>query len=60
MMYHGCYGLGQGKRYNYTNYKLNPHTTDPVEQVEMILFYVKERYKTFDRAWAHHKVHNWY
>jgi hypothetical protein len=56
----GCYGLGQGKKSTYLNSGVPWKTKCPVEQVMMIIIYVKGRYKTFDKAWKHHKARNWY
>lgn len=60
LTYNGCYGLGQGKKSTYINSGVPWKTKCPVEQVKMILIYVKGRYKTFSRAWNHHLKHNWY
>jgi hypothetical protein len=59
-MSNGCYGLGQGKKGTYKSTGVPWKTTCPIEQVMMILLYVKGRYKTFGRAWAHHIKYNWY
>jgi len=59
-MNNGCYGLGQGKRATYQSLGIPWKTTCPVLQVEMIIRYIKNRYKTFDRAWNHHIRYNWY
>lgn len=55
-----CYGLGQGKPATYKGAGVPYNTTCPIEQVIMILKYVKSRYKTFDKAWQHHKLKKWY
>jgi hypothetical protein len=55
-----CYGLGQGKKYTYTNNGIPWKTVCPVEQVKMIILYIKNRYTTFLNAWKHHLKHNWY
>lgn len=60
LLYNGCFGLGQGKRQTYKSCKVPWMTKCPVQQVVMILRYVKGRYKTFSRAWAHHLKHHWY
>lgn len=69
-MYNGCYGLGQGKKGSYIGAGIPWKTTCPVEQIEMILLYVKYRkaygYKknksfgTLTKAWAHRQKHDWY
>lgn len=58
----GCYGLGQGKKGTYKSTGIPWKTVCPVEQVSMILLYVKnsKRYRTFGRAWQHHQKYNWY
>lgn len=58
----GCYGLGQGKKGTYKSTGIPWKTVCPVDQVMMILLYVKHRknYGTFPRAWAHHVKYNWY
>jgi hypothetical protein len=65
-----CFGLGQGKPASYRNNGLPWKTYCPVEQVMMILLYVRYRsdygyvkgksYGTFQKAWQHHVIHNWY
>lgn len=54
------YGLGQGDRGAYKTAKVPWLTKCPVEQVKMIIGYVKSRYKTFENAWKHHKRKRWY
>lgn len=55
-----CYGLGQGKPATYKGAGVPYNTTCPIEQVIMILKYIKSRYKTFNKAWQHHVNRNWY
>lgn len=59
-IHNGCYGLGQGKKATYKSTGVPWKTTCPVEQVEMIILYVKYRYKSFQAAWNHHARRNWY
>lgn len=54
------YGLGQGDKSAYKSSKVPWLTKCPVEQVKMIIVYVKNRYKTFSNAWKHHTRRNWY
>ena len=55
-----CYGLGQGKPATYKGAGVPYNTVCPVEQVIMIIKYVKGRDKTFDKAWNHHLKRRWY
>ena len=67
----GCFGLGQGKKASYVNNGLPWKTYCPIEQVMMIILYVRHRVDygysrkrktlgTFEKAWRHHTRANWY
>ena len=35
-------------------------TSDPYTQIDCAIEYISERYGTPEKAWAHHKLKNWY
>lgn len=57
--YH-CWGLCQGKFGTFKDLNIPWKTKCPSDQVELIIKYIRKRYKTFSNAWKHHRQYNWY
>lgn len=59
-----AFGIGQMIKANREAYGkrlgFNPNTTDPSQQIAMMMEYIKDRYKTPEAAAAFKKKHGWY